>query len=168
MNKMILALLFLSASSFADNSTVINVKLLGVEKETVAGSGEKQVVDGEGFQDSVLVNEANTKGEAVSETSAEVVTGVRILKGTVNANIVRIAEEFFGIPEENVEFVFMPCELVEKYTYTIPEEKITNKYERLTFYASQYSFFTTFNTMTNTVTLEYRGPDVFDKCRKTS
>lgn len=92
--------------------------------------------------------------------------GIDIFKGTVNENIIRLAKEELGIPRQNVEFMYLPCDLVEKYTYTIPEEKLNNKYERLTYYASQYSFFATFSPITNTVTLEYRGPDVFSNCRK--
>lgn len=156
MNKFILTLVFLSAGSFAENSTVINVRLTDLEKETVS------------VRSGVLPqnDESNLNVESVSMSSPKVSVGVNIFKGTVNDNIIRLANEELDIPKENVEFMYLPCELVEKYTYVIPEDKFSNKYERLTYYASQYSFFATFSPITNTVTLEYRGPDVFDNCRK--
>lgn len=109
--------------------------------------------------DDVAANSAQTKNASV--------TGVEIRKGTVNENIIRIAKTELGIPASNVDFRFIPCDLIENYSYVIPNSHFENKYERLTYYASQYSFFSSFNPMTNTVTLEYRGPDVFDNCRKT-
>ena len=107
-----------------------------------------------------------TNKSVESEFKQVAVSGVEIRKGTVNENIIRIAKTELGIPESNVDFTYIPCDLIEKYTYTIPDSHFKNKYERLTYYASQYSFFSTFNSMTNTVTLEYRGPDVFENCRK--
>ncbi|MDI4652603.1 MULTISPECIES: hypothetical protein [Pseudoalteromonas] len=107
-----------------------------------------------------------SSSEPETVNAGEVSTGVEIRKGTVNDNIIRIAKEELGIPASNVDFLYIPCDLVERYSYVIPESNFEDKYERLTYYASQYSFFSTFNPMTNTVTLEYRGPDVFENCRK--
>lgn len=111
-------------------------------------------------------NQSNTGPVATEAPKPLAVNGVQISQGTVNDNIVRIAGDELGIPSKNVEFLYIPCPLIEKYSYVIPESKFSNRYERLTYYASKYSFFATFNEMTNTVTLEYRGPDVFETCRE--
>lgn len=153
MNKYFLVLLFFSNSSFSDNNTVINVKLISSERKLAPVSLKKPAYE------SVIPNSDSTS--LVKNNG-----GVKILKGTVNDNIIRIAKEELGIPAGNVDFLYIPCDLVEKYSYVIPESNFEDKYERLTYYASQYSFFSTFNPMTNTVTLEYRGPDVFENCRK--
>lgn len=91
--------------------------------------------------------------------------GIVIRKGTVNDNIYRIAFEQFGVPPTNVDFVYLPCPLVEKYDYVLPENTFENDYEKLTKYAGFYQFYVQFHQLTNSITLEYQGPNVFDNCR---
>lgn len=153
-------LLCASYASIAQNDTakgrVIKIYPLSGNEQSVSKPSET----------SQPVNDGYKKPSTMEVQEAKKLNGVEIRKGTVKENIIRIAATELSIPESNVDFRYIPCDLVEKYSYVIPESHFANKYERLTYYASQYSFFSTFNPMTNTVTLEYRGPDVFEHCRK--
>tara|TARA_Y100000782_G_C10158652_1_gene254777 strand:- start:32 stop:550 length:519 start_codon:yes stop_codon:yes gene_type:complete len=155
----------LSASDVITTKNKTNIKYSKfTEPKNFSPSASKKTVKAPSMKKDVI---AVTQSNQVQDTPLTKKTdGVDIYKGTVKENILRLAQSELNIPAQNVEIRYLPCELAEPYTYTIPEYVLENRYERLTYYAGKYSFFATFNLMTNTVTLDYRGPDVFDNCRK--
>jgi len=94
--------------------------------------------------------------------------GVQIFKGTVIENIIRIAKEELGVPQNHIKFSNMPpCQLLEELTYTIPESefKDKSKLERLGLYLSFYEISLKYHPLTNSILVKYVGPDVTHKCQ---